>query len=73
MEQFIEFDSGSNKAQLVNNYDWLGDIKMIDFMRDVGKFFPLGYMLSKDSVKSRMEAGISFTEFTYMILQAYDF
>ncbi|MBN1408726.1 MAG: tyrosine--tRNA ligase [Calditrichaceae bacterium] len=73
LEQFIEFDSGSNKAQLVNNYDWLGDIKMIDFMRDVGKFFPLGYMLSKDSVKSRMEAGISFTEFTYMILQAYDF
>ena len=73
LEQFIEFDSGSNKAQLANNYDWLGEIQMIDFLRDIGKYFPLGYMLSKDSVKSRMEAGISFTEFTYMILQAYDF
>ena len=73
LEQFIDFDCGANSAKLVNNYDWLGEIKMIDFLRDIGKFFPLGYMLSKDSVKSRMEEGISFTEFTYMILQAYDF
>lgn len=73
LEHFIDFNCGSNSAQLVNNYDWLGDIQMIDFLRDIGKFFPLGYMLSKDSVKSRMEEGISFTEFTYMILQAYDF
>jgi tyrosyl-tRNA synthetase len=73
LEQYIDFDCGANSAKMVNNYDWLGEIQMIDFLRDVGKFFPLGYMLSKDSVKSRMEEGISFTEFTYMILQAYDF
>ncbi|MEJ2055798.1 MAG: tyrosine--tRNA ligase, partial [Calditrichaceae bacterium] len=73
LEQYIDFTGKSNPAKMVNNYDWLGDIQMIDFLRDIGKFFPLGYMLSKDSVKSRMEAGISFTEFTYMILQAYDF
>jgi len=73
LENFIDFDRGANLAKLVNNYDWLGEIKMIDFLRNIGKFFPLGYMLSKDSVKSRMEEGISFTEFTYMILQAYDF
>lgn len=73
LEHYIDFDCGSNSAKMVNNYDWLGEIQMIDFLRDIGKFFPLGYMLSKDSVKSRMEEGISFTEFTYMILQAYDF
>ena len=73
LAHFIDFDKNSNPAKLVNNYDWLGEIKMIDFLRDIAKFFPLGYMLSKDSVKSRMDEGISFTEFTYMILQAYDF
>ncbi len=73
LEQYIDFDCGANSAQLINNYDWLGEIQMIDFLRDIGKFFPLGYMLSKDSVKSRLEEGLSFTEFTYMILQAYDF
>ncbi len=72
LERFLDFD-GSNPALLVNNYDWLGDIKMIDFMRDVGKHFPISYMLAKDSVDSRLQSGISYTEFSYMVLQAYDF
>ena len=72
LERFLDFD-GSNPALVVNNYDWLGDIKMIDFMRDVGKHFPISYMLAKDSVDSRLQSGISYTEFSYMVLQAYDF
>jgi tyrosyl-tRNA synthetase len=58
---------------VVNNYDWLGGMGMIDFMRDVGKHFPVSYMLAKDSVDSRLQSGISYTEFSYMVLQAYDF
>lgn len=72
LERFLDFD-GSNPALVVNNYDWLGDIQMIDFMRDVGKHFPISYMLAKDSVDSRLQSGISYTEFSYMVLQAYDF
>ncbi len=72
LERFLDFD-GSNPALIVNNYDWLGDIQMIDFMRDVGKHFPISYMLAKDSVDSRLQSGISYTEFSYMVLQAYDF
>lgn len=70
---FLDFDSAENSAQLLDNYEWLGSLKVIDFMRDIGKYFPLGYMLAKDSVKSRLEAGISFTEFSYMLMQSYDF
>lgn len=72
LERFLDFD-GDNAAVMVNNYDWLGQIKMIDFMRDVGKHFPISYMLAKDSVDSRLQVGISYTEFSYMVLQAYDF
>ena len=72
LERFLDFD-GSNPALVVNNYDWLGGMGMIDFMRDVGKHFPISYMLAKDSVDSRLQSGISYTEFSYMVLQAYDF
>jgi tyrosyl-tRNA synthetase len=72
LEPFLDFD-GSNKAELVNNFDWLGDMPAIDLLRDVGKHFPVPYMLAKDSVSSRLETGISYTEFSYMILQSYDF
>ena len=70
---FLDFGSGANAAQILDNYEWLGSLKVIDFMRDIGKHFPIGYMLAKDSVKSRLDAGISFTEFSYMLMQSYDF
>lgn len=73
LERFLDFDSPTNPAQIVSNYDWLGQLEMIDFLRDIGKHFTIGTMLAKESVRSRLEAGISFTEFAYMILQAYDF
>lgn len=75
LERFLDFESKSNAAQIVNNLEWLGSIRMIDFLRDVGKYFTVNYMLAKESVKRRMEAedGISYTEFTYMMLQAYDY
>ena len=72
VEPFLDFD-GANKAEIVNNFDWLGDMPAIDLLRDVGKHFPVPYMLAKDSVSSRLETGISYTEFSYMILQSYDF
>jgi len=73
LEQFLDFKSKNNPALMANNYDWLGKIKAIDFLRDIGKYFTVSYMLAKESVKSRLESGISFTEFNYMVLQAYDF
>jgi len=73
LEPFLDFTAAGNPARMVNNYDWLGDIKAIDLLRDIGKHFPVPYMLAKDSVASRLESGISYTEFSYMILQAYDF
>ncbi|MBP0726390.1 tyrosine--tRNA ligase [Bacillus sp. RG28] len=69
---FLNFD-GENAAKVVNNYDWTAELDVITFLRDVGKNFGLNYMLAKDTVASRLEAGISFTEFSYMILQSYDF
>ncbi len=72
LERFLDF-SGNNAARMINNAEWLVDLKAVDFMRDVGKHFTVNYMLAKDSVKGRMEAGISYTEFSYMLLQAYDF
>lgn len=71
--QFLEFEGVSNPAQMANNYDWLGQLNLIEFLRDIGKHFTIGTMLAKESVKTRLEGGISFTEFTYMILQAYDY
>jgi tyrosyl-tRNA synthetase len=75
MRQFLDFDCGPLSAQLVNNFDWMRKFSYLDFLRDVGKNFPVNVMLAKDSVKSRLgsEAGLSYTEFSYMLLQAYDF
>ena len=75
MRHVLDFDSGDNSAILVNNNDWMSKFSYIEFLRDVGKNFPVNVMLAKDSVKSRLtsEAGLSYTEFSYMLLQAYDF
>jgi tyrosyl-tRNA synthetase len=82
MQRFLDFDAGSNAAELVNNHDWIGPWSYLEFLRDVGKNFPVNVMLAKDSVKSRLgrdgggdgeQAGMSYTEFSYMLLQAYDF
>jgi tyrosyl-tRNA synthetase len=73
LSKFIAFGSGSQDAILVNNYDWFKDFSFLDFIRDVGKHIPIGYMMSKDSVQNRLETGISFTEFTYQLIQGYDF
>ncbi|MBM7096417.1 tyrosine--tRNA ligase [Bacillus sp. H-16] len=72
LKRFLDFD-GENGAELKNNYDWISEMSVVDFLRDVGKNFSLNYMLAKDSVESRIQSGISFTEFSYMILQSYDF
>jgi tyrosyl-tRNA synthetase len=70
LSRFLDFDAQPNAAKLVSNYDWLSKLDIITFLRDVGKHFTVNYMLAKDSVDSRLANGISFTEFTYMILQA---
>lgn len=72
LERFLDFD-GPRGAKLVNNIDWFGSIGLLEFLRDTGKHFSVNYMLAKDSVKSRLESGISFAEFTYMLIQAYDY
>ncbi|HMO59063.1 MAG TPA: tyrosine--tRNA ligase [Roseiflexaceae bacterium] len=75
LARFLDFNARSNPAQLVNNADWLTSLSAIGFLRDVGKHLTVNYMIAKDSVRSRLsnEHGISFTEFSYMLLQAYDF
>lgn len=73
LEQFLDFNCGENSAEVVNNYDWFKDFNFLDFIRDVGKHISINYMLAKDSVKSRLETGMSFTEFTYQLVQGYDF
>ncbi len=73
LEKFLDFNSGANSAQIVNNYDWFKDFSLLDFLRDVGKNITISYMMAKDSVKNRMESGISFTEFSYQLIQGYDF
>jgi len=75
LAQFLDFDVKLNPAEIINNGDWLNTISMMDFLRNVGKHFTVNYMVAKDSVKSRLgrEGGISYTEFSYMLLQAYDF
>ncbi len=76
MSRFLDFDGGDESALLVNNLDWMRDYPTLDFLRDIGKNFPVNMMLAKESVKSRLEesdSGLSFTEFSYMLLQAYDF
>lgn len=74
LEKFIEFgDDKPNGAVMVNNYDWLKDYTFLNFIRDVGKHITVGYMMAKDSVQKRLETGLSFTEFSYQLIQAYDF
>ncbi|HWQ42739.1 MAG TPA: tyrosine--tRNA ligase [Desulfosporosinus sp.] len=71
--RFLDFETKESPAIVANNYDWLGSLQVIEFLRDIGKNFPVGTMLAKDSVEARMSKGISYTEFSYMILQSYDF
>ena len=73
LEKFLDFDSGENSAEMVNNYDWFKDFSFLGFLREAGKHLSVNYMMSKDSVKKRLETGISFTEFSYQLLQGYDF
>ena len=73
LNKFINFVDGKNKAEMVNNYDWFKDMNLLDFIRNVGKHITISYMTAKDSVKKRLETGLSFTEFTYQLIQGYDF
>ncbi|MCT1524633.1 tyrosine--tRNA ligase [Sphingobacterium hotanense] len=75
LAKFLNFGEGETDAKMVNNYDWFKDFKFLDFIRDVGKLITVNYMMSKDSVKKRLEGdnGLSFTEFTYQLIQGYDF
>jgi len=75
LEKFLDFNCGNTSAEMVNNYDWFKDFSFLDFIRDVGKHITVNYMMAKDSVKKRIEgdAGMSFTEFTYQLVQGYDF
>jgi tyrosyl-tRNA synthetase len=73
--KFLDFDSDNlpNYAEIVNNYDWMKEFSFLDYVRDIGKHLTINYMLAKDSVKKRLETGLSFTEFSYQLVQAYDF
>jgi len=73
LEGFLDFSPGSAGALMANNLDWLGEVSVLDFLRDVGKHFTIPYMLAKDSVQKRLGGGLSYTEFSYMLLQAADF
>ena len=73
LEKFLDFDCGKNSAEIVNNYDWFRDVKFLDFIRDVGKHITVNYMLAKDSVKNRLENGMTFMEMAYQLVQGYDF
>lgn len=75
LEKFLDFNSGANSAQMVNNFDWFKNFTFLDFIREVGKHITVNYMMAKDSVKKRLEGetGMSFTEFTYQLVQGYDF
>lgn len=73
LEKFLDFSSGENAAEIVNNYDWFKEIGFLAFLREAGKYLTVNYMMAKDSVKNRLETGISFTEFSYQLLQGYDF
>ncbi|MBO4751997.1 MAG: tyrosine--tRNA ligase, partial [Bacteroidales bacterium] len=72
-EKFLDFDNPVNGAEILNNYDWMKDYLFLDFIRDVGKHITVNYMMAKDSVQKRMETGISFTEFSYQLLQGFDY
>jgi tyrosyl-tRNA synthetase len=73
LSKFLDYDCGQNSAEILNNYDWFKDYNFLSFLRDVGKHITVNYMLAKDSVQKRLETGLSFTEFSYQLLQGYDF
>jgi len=73
LEKFLDFDCGENSAEIVNNYDWFKAFGFLEFIRDIGKHISVNYMLAKDSVKNRLDSGMSFTEFSYQLVQGYDF
>lgn len=73
LEKFLDFNCGANSAEIVNNYDWFKEFSFLEFIRDVGKHITVNYMMAKDSVKNRLENGMSFTEFSYQLVQGYDF
>ncbi len=73
LQKFLDFSGGENAAEIVNNYDWFREISFLGFLREAGKYLTVNYMMAKDSVKNRLETGISFTEFSYQLLQGYDF
>jgi tyrosyl-tRNA synthetase len=73
LEKFIDFSASANAAEMVNNYDWFKELSFLDFIRDVGKHFSVNYMMAKDSVQNRLDTGLSFTEFSYQLVQGYDF
>lgn len=73
LSRFLDFNDGPNGAEMVNNYDWFKNFSFLEFIRDVGKHISVNYMMAKDSVKSRLETGMSFTEFSYQLVQGYDF
>jgi tyrosyl-tRNA synthetase len=73
LEKFLDFNASENAAEIVNNFDWFKTFSFLDFIRDAGKHITVSYMMSKDSVKSRLDGGMSFTEFSYQLIQGYDF
>jgi tyrosyl-tRNA synthetase len=73
LSRFLDFGRGTNRAEMVNNYDWMKDFTFLEFIREVGKHITVSYMMAKDSVKKRLDSGLSFTEFSYQLVQGYDF
>ncbi|MFM7768065.1 MAG: tyrosine--tRNA ligase [Bacteroidota bacterium] len=73
LEKFLDFDCGANSAEMVNNFDWFKNMSFLEFIRDAGKHITVNYMMAKDSVKRRLETGISFTEFSYQLVQGFDY
>ncbi|CAN5219174.1 tyrosine--tRNA ligase [soil metagenome] len=73
LSKFLDFNSGANSAEIVNNYDWFKNFSFLEFLRDAGKHITVNYMMAKDSVKKRLETGLSFTEFSYQLLQGFDY
>lgn len=73
LEKFLDFSPGPTQAEMVNNYDWFKEFRFLDFIREIGKHMTVNYMMAKESVQSRLESGLSFTEFTYQLVQGYDF
>ena len=73
LEKFLDFTPGPNGAEVVNNYDWFNNYTFLNVIRDIGKHITVSYMMAKDSVQSRLQAGMSFTEFSYQLIQGYDF